>query len=324
MDVRFYDFSFKLLYILPEHAVETGIVSMNTTTEFNGNGSFELVFHDSDLMSVIREHINEMLVFWNGFQGYATGYLFETGNTRIFGKHLNGLLGRRIVLPDSEPKTGTAEEIVCSAVSSGFDFLSVQRTAGFVKNVTYTNKNAVSADSYIQAVLSLDNAGYKISADIVNKKLYFAVLLSKTNPLMLSENNLNAYNFSENYDNKSFANSGWYLKKEETTTEEGKTETVETWTKLSEGSEKSGLYRVDAIFKSDTEDEAKNELAEAAASYEATADTKNITYGTDYHLGDVVRLQVGSNTVLRKVAAVNRWLEDEYGEEPVLKEVKDD
>ena len=324
MDVRFYDFSFKLLYILPEYAAETGIVSMNTTTEFNGNGSFELVFHDSDLMSVIREHINEMFVFWNGFQGYATGYLFETGNMRLFGKHLNGLLGRRVILPDSEPKTGTVEEIACSAVSSGFDFLSVQRTAGFTKNVAYTNKNAVSADSYIQAVLNLDNAGYKISADIVGKSLCFTVLLSKSNPLMLSENNLNAYNFSENYDNKSFANSGWYLKKEETTTEEGKTETAETWTRLSEGNEKSGLYRADALFKSSSENEARNELAKAVASYEATADTRNITYGTDYQLGDTVRLQVGSSTVLRKVSAVNRWLEDEYGEEPVLKEVKDD
>lgn len=73
-DVVFYDFDFNLLYILPPFALDTGYISANATAEFCGDGSFELVFCDNELKSVIEGKKDEIFVKWGKFEGFLTGF----------------------------------------------------------------------------------------------------------------------------------------------------------------------------------------------------------------------------------------------------------
>ncbi len=324
MDIRFYNFEFELLYILPVSASDRGVISMNTTAEFNGCGSFELVFSCAELKPIVESNREHLIVVWRDFQGVLTGYRWSDAGDRLFGEHVNGLLTRKVLPKTDSALHGDVETLAYNAVSEHYDWLTLRDKKGFETQIDFWKNTYHSGSDWIADLLDKDGAGFKVTVDFVNKKYLFEVLKSEKSGLMISENNLNAYSVSESYDNKDLATGGWYEKATKAEKEDGTTKESSVWTYLPSDESKTGIYKKEVVLNYDSPSEAKNALKSKVGYYSATLKTKNITYGTDYHLGDVVRLQVGSNTVLRKVAAVNRWLEDEYGEEPVLKEVKDD
>jgi len=317
-DIRFYDFDFNLVHILPESAADIGYTSMNAVQEFNSSGSLELVFYDSELKKKIKDYRCNLLVIWNGFQGFLTSYIWNT-QYKVMGMHLNGLL-HRAVIPTAETLSGTVEELARSAISKNIPWLTLGEEKGFTTNVEYTTKKYLTADEYIQDLLDMDNAGYKIFADIPNKKLVFECIKPSENRIMFSEENLNAYDFEQSYINKELAFGGWFLK--EQTDDEGNA-LDPIWTYITTDDAKEGIYKIDTVLSANTKTEALEELKQFKSDQETLFKIRNSSYGTDYDLGDIVRVQNNGITEKKLVSGINRWQEHEYGEQPILKEWED-
>lgn len=318
-DIYFYDFDFNLLHILPQNAQTCGYSSINATINLNNSGALEIVFHDEDLKKIIENRVDNIIVTWRDFQGFLTSYKFTEKENRLFGMHLNGLL-HRIVIPPLAETTDTAENVARTAVSS-IEWLNLGDLNRKTNVVTYETTKYLTADTFIQNLLSLDKAGYKIRADIPNKKFIFEVISNTENRLIISENNLNAYEFEVAYNNKNLAFGGWYNEKQPDDADGNKVESI--WKYVTIDNSKSGIYKIDTVLSAETKTEALNELAKLKSKYEISTKTRNIEHNIDYSLGDVVRVQKGSITTKRLVSGINMWKETSYGEEPILNEFEE-
>ena len=317
-DVRFYDFDFNLLYILPAFSADTGYISVNTKQELNNSGAFEMLFADNELKSIIEKNIDNLIVTWEDFQGFLTSYRWNN-QLRVTGMHLNGLLHRAVMPKTKAELKGDVETLVRSAITNNIPWLELEDVIGFEKEVKYSLDKYQKADEYIQNILKLDNAGYQIKADIKNKKFLFHFIKPKENTLMLSESNLNAYDFDVTYINKELSYGGWYEKEQEKDEDGNRPDPI--WTYITLDDTKSNIYKIDTVLSSKTETEALNELKSLKSKYEITAKTKNIKYLKDYEIGDVLRVQNNGITSKKIISGISKWNEKSYGEEPILTEV---
>lgn len=313
-DVYFYDFNLNLVYILPSFGADKGYISMNAQKDFNDSGSLEIVFIDSKLKSIIKEYQDDLIVIWKGFQGFLTGHQFDK-QCRAMGMSLNGL-SHRIVIPKTVTMlNGTVEVLARSAISSNAPWLTLGEKKGFKNVVDYSTDTYLKADTYIPDLLALDNAGYEIYADTTNKKYVFRVLKSCETELILSEDNLNAYDFVENYSNKNIAYGGWYQKEQSDGSDP-------VWTYITTDETLTGINVIDTVLSSKTESEALQELKSKTAELEIELKTKKVQYGIDYNLGDIVRVQNDGVTTKKKVIGVIMSKEKGFTENPILSEVK--
>ena len=333
MDIRFYDFEFNILYILPSFSKDIGYTSCNTVREFNGPGSFEIVFVSDELKDIVEKHKNDLFITWGDFQGILTGYQWNDRDksASIFGFHMNCLLERRIITEEFDEETGNKvlsgyiTKLTKTFINKYYDFLEWKEVSVFGDSIDYEPESYASGNTIIQNLLSKGKAGYLIYADIPNKKYTFQVLEPKENPIMFSISNLNAYDIVESYDNKSYGTGGWYKEeREETTTDsEGKTETktIEEWKYYNKISAVSGIYKKEILLSSDSEEKATTEFDSKIPFNQVSLNTRNVKYGEDYALGDIVRCQTKNVAVKKQITSINRWYEKELGEKPILSEV---
>lgn len=319
-DIRFYGFNFKLLYILPPYSSlgKNGYISQNTTEEFNGTGSLELIFVDDELKKIVENNKDALFIVWRDFQGFITSYKWDT-QCRITGMHLNGLL-HRIVIP---PVKYTAEE---STTKSVCDIITDNITANaswiFKGNVCssskveYVTEKPLPADEFITGVSKPNSIGFKVRADVSGKKFYLDLKKSSENDLILSEQNLNAYDFEQTYINKSKASSGWYNKKDT------------GWTHITSTGAESNSYKshsinhIATVLSSTTKEDALQELKSLVSEMEIVLKTRNVQHGIDYNIGDFVKVQKDGIMEKRLVGGVNMWNEGTYGEQPILEETE--
>lgn len=316
-DIIFYDMALNFLYILPPYSKENsnGYISMNVKKEYNGNGSLELLYFDNELEKIIENNEANIIISWNGFQGFVTGFQNTETEYKLYGMHLNGLL-HRAVIPSLPETTASVEDMARNAIEKNIDWLTLAEKTGLGQSTTYETTAYTHADEYIQKLLDTANGGYEIVADVVEKIFIFKLLKPTPTSVMLSENNLNAYNFEMTYNNKTVACGGWYLQKQE----DGEGE----WIYLSLDNTKSGIDRVDTVLTATTRAEAQAELKEYKTEHSIKADTKDIFYGVDYTLGSIIRLQTKDVTRKKLVKAVSMWQENSYGEEPELTEYNEE
>lgn len=312
-DIVFYTLDFERLYILPQYTVNKGYISANVQKDFNGVGSFEILFADEGLRKLIIQHRENLMFEWNGVQGILCAYRDDTGGFRVTGETLNGLL-KRIVIPSTATTLNSdVETLARSAVGSAASWLTLGDAKGFEKAVSYSTDTYKSADVYISDLLKLDNAGYEIKADFTNKQFVFEVLKSNERNLILSTNNLNAYDFIETYINRTVAYGGYYPKKQDDTT---------VWTYITLDKELNGVYKKDVVLSAKTEEEALQELKSMIADTETEMKTRNVTYGVDYVLGDVVRVQNNDTAVRKRITSIVMSQENGYIENPIFSEVE--
>ena len=74
----------------------------------------------------------------------------------------------------------------------------------------------------------------------------------------------------------------------------------------------------DTVLSATNSTDAKAELAKLRQKYEIMLTTKNLDYGTDYKIGDIVRLQDRGKTFKMVINSVKMWEENGYGEEPTV------
>ncbi len=309
-DIRFYDFQFNLLYILPP----SKYTAVNASIQFADTGTIEITFFDSDLKRIVVSHGDDLLMIWNDFQGYITSYMFTETVNKIFGKHLNGLLQRAVIPSFEETESRKAGYILNQYVISQIPWLEPQAGLNNIGNAidAYSVEKYSQADKIVQEITEQAKSGYLIKADIPNKKFIFNYLDRTENNLMLSVGNLNIYEPELKYQNADLAFGGWYEKKNDDDTT--------AWTYISNAA-KTGVYKIDVVLSADNEPDAKKELNEHIAEYEINAKTKTLFHSVDYNIGDVIRIQIDGVTEKRLISGVNLWNEQSYGEEPTLTEI---
>ena len=322
MDITFETLDFSDKIILPASSKNNGYISMNADIEFCGEGSFELVFRDDEVEGFIRKYREDgLLLTWGDFQGYFTDYQFKTGKKSVYGSHINSLLHKFVVIPQTID--GDIKEAVYSIISDYTPFTPVENDIDF-GTTAYSTDKCLYADDFLIKLLENHNLGYRLF--IENKTIYFEFLKSSNNPLMLSEGNLNVYEFQEDYSNKNIVYGGWYFLKYNDTWMEDTVTPVENpkWTHI-ELENKSGIFSRDVMLESNTPKGALAELeTKTSMMSELICKTKNIKYKEDYNLGDIVRYYTNGITVNKKVTKISLWYEgSSYHEEPTLTEWED-
>lgn len=297
MDIRFYGLDFKLRHILPEYAKSKVAVSTNARFDFCGDGYFELDFSDAELEALITQE-PELFIEWGSFQGFTTGYNFTASTKKLFGLHLNGLLSREVIDDLTEPTAADVETLALNKLAEvqaagRISWLTLgEATGAFSTAVSFFKDAPTAANTWVQELLAMDGAGYKISADFKDKTLTFKVLRRAENPLIISKSLKNAYDEVIDYNAKSSFNGGYYQDEES------------EWHYVQLDSSVSGLARRDTVLTATTEADALRELKAAKVSAVISAMTQRIAFGTDYGVGDIIRLRTDYGTVRKVVKSV--------------------
>lgn len=362
MDLYFYDLNFKLLRILPPNEY----ISANFTVEYNGNGKLEISFIDNTLTNCVKQETNGIIVLCSDFQGIITSWIDDEKKLTVYGYSLNYLLHRHIVLglETDETVSGTVKNIVYSKIlqlqdSGFFTWLTIEDTDRTGSTIDYSIDNTLYADEWIQQICEKDKCGYSVTADVKNKKYIFNILQTSENPIMLSENNLNAYEITVDGDNNGFATGGWYKQKyadiielDASTGKDADGNTVTSgsiqnfakrwkvtaagtkpisglktgdiigceseqgtiikipdnksgfWYHITNDTTAAGINIREVVLSSDNMTEAIAELSEKKNTLNTDLKTRNINYGIDYKLGDIVRVQIKSTTVKKLVESI--------------------
>lgn len=309
MDITFWNLDFTERAILPADSPDGGYTYMNAAMEFNGSGSFELVFHSEKIKSFAQNHPEGYFVSWGDFHGYATDYQFGEQD-RIFGSHLNAIL-HKVVIPVYKA-TGEVRSVLGSIFEKYAPWLTMAETT-IADTAEYQSDTYMNGDAFVQNYLSSAGLGYKIY--IEDRRLFFALCKPKDTNLVLSENNLNVYEMQEDFSNKNAAYGGWY---KETQDDNGTKLDTETW-KYITTAEKDNIYKQDIVLSASSPAKAVEELKKRTSSQETICKTRNVEYIKDYNLGDVVSLQNGSTTLKKQITRVDLWYEGcSYHQEPTL------
>lgn len=331
MDIKFYDFEFNLLAILPRTSGKgNGYSFLNYKPEFLGHGSFEITYISEKIDKIVTDNRDNLFVVLDDFQGYLTGYRFQGDKHKLYGKHLNGLVNRRLIEPQTVTNETEFETYAKSVVSTYYyDFLTVSTTSvGITDEITHETTDYVQGDEFLQALCEKVGAGYHITADFVNKQLIFNLIKKQKTSLVLSESSLTAYDFDITYDNKDVATYGVYSEIQPDTIEEdenGDNVTVKHENEINvTDNGKKGIYRIDAWLSAETASEADAELKSKKPMFDITASTRRIRWNYDYQIGDIVRMQKDGTTIQKVVSAVTVSVEGSRIETPTLTDYEED
>lgn len=320
MDAILYTLDFSDKFILPATSKEVGYVSMNAKIEFCDSGSCEMVFCCKQLENFMRAHPEGLFIIWGNFQGYITDWQFKKDGKRLFGSHLNSIIHKAVFPPQNLSKDDRVEVVMEKLVGEHIPWLNFVKTKETYGAVEFSNDVYTYADNFVKEYFTVAKLGYKIY--IQNKKLYFEILKPTSNSLMLSENNLNIYEIQEDFSNKSTAFGGWYKKREE---DDGTKLEDEQWLYIESAESREGIYKQDAILSASSPQKAKEELEALVDEYAVALKSRNIRYGDDYCIGDIVRLQQEKSTIRKQITAIELWLEGStYHEEPQLADYKEE
>ncbi len=382
-DIRFYNFEGQLLAIVHD------IVSVNWRICYNDVGTFEAHFNLQS--SFVPEIAVEpwLVAIQGGLQAIITGR--QMGDELIlYGKTPNWLLCKRGIPPfvtgDMTDGEGlTIPQIVSWVFSKAFDehdpvteeeekgeFL--QETIAFWRNTTNQGFEV------IRDCADRESAGHRIWFEPKTGTWHFQLYKGKELPLIVSEDNRNAYETEYTENVSELATAGWYgrevvsrgdynpvtnkppLKdrlpenfgKYYQVTQNGSRfgltmtegdylfcdsqegswriadgEEIQKldciWMKLEGDSSATGIYRWEEILSAQTESEAQDELTRKKRIQDISLVARDMKYGKDYELGDIIRVQKTAGGVRfaqkKRVVAVNIWYEQgNSGQQPEFSE----
>lgn len=320
-DIRLYNYEFELIHI------EHNIISVNTTLKYNDIGTFEAHFPISSDITV--KALNEpylVAVMGDDIQAIITGKQASADEFILYGKTVNWILSRRVTQKFTTYNNSSitknyellAREIVKKAFSdiSNFelsDICGIQYEHDFWRNTANQTSDVV--------IDLLDNigCGHSVYFDRINKKWIFKIYEGRENNIVISESNLNAYNSRYSEDIQNYYSCGWY---EKISSESDESE----WIELVKDSDKTGIYRWEGVLYGTSLSEGTRSLNSKKWDKIIKMKTKNLKYGTDYKLGDIIRIQIElgnfKETVSKRISGVEIWFENNnFGEEPVFSNV---
>ncbi len=318
-DLRFYRYDFTLLHIEPNAK------SVNWQMYYNAIGQFEAHFSlDSEVATFVPKE-PYLVVVQAGQAAVITGWQAET-SFAIFGRSLNWLFGKRMVMPfDSRTESAAvlAKEWVSEAFSDVDNFVC-EDYMGENKEVTLSSKKYTPLSELIEDCLNRASLGHELLFDVKNKVWRWHITQGRKRLLTVSEDERNASDTKISSDVLDFCSCGWY--QETKTDAEG--ETITEWKLVDAGTEQ-GIYRWETVLDAENEQEASEELLKSKKNTDATVKARDLFWHKDYELGDILTVKITKGgfekTVHMRVDGVHLWYEEGMcGEQPIMEEVEDE
>lgn len=310
-DLRIYDFEFNLL------AIETKLISSDWQIFFNDTGKAEIhISPHSESVPVLFD--NKYLFITQGEKQAIVTAKQLGDDCVIYGKTPDWILSRRVILPQNTIE-GEAETLLRDlAKNQAFEdetFFSLGDLAGVTKEIEIPVSKITSFSVILKDALSECSAGRRVYLDIANKKLVFEVLKGKELSLVISEGALNAYDTEYYFDLQNYFTSGAFSK------EDGGVASVNS-------EEKTGIYKWVTPLASFEEADAKKEMLSFRAEEELSQKLKNLKFGKDYNLGDIVTVSLDNESLKRtkkyRIIGVELWEESQsMGERPIFNETEE-
>lgn len=300
--LRVYNFDFELIYIEPK------VKSTSWAIYYNGIGSFEAHLPlNSGLLEITSQ--NKYLVLCEEDKtAVLTGR--EIGDELIlYGRTANWILEKRIA-PKTESITAWAGNICNNLVQNAFsDVLNFAVSAPPpTEYVTVERSTYKPVSDAVSECLALCGAGHRVDFDITEKKWIFRVCKGTERPLLISEANKNAYDVFASYDILDLADCGYY----------GENGYLQ--------GQNRGIYRWETVLSGESADEATVSLKEKKENAQISLKMRNLKFGRDYNIGDIVRIQILKGnlrtTEKKLISGVRILKKDGFSEEiPIFSEI---
>lgn len=262
----FYDYDFNLL------CAERNVIKSSWELKYNGVGTFEAELPAvSDVLKLLNEE-KYLIVRDETECGVIVGWQLSD-KLCIYARTCNWLLGRRIAEPAQySGNVGTSAVNLIQTAFGDVDILfAVDAECGeYETNVT---ARAAVLDTVIN-LLAADGLGHKLEFDYANKQWVFRIFRGTERPLLISEANRNAYDTCITDDILDLYTCAVY---------DGGT---------ADSGNETGFRKWQTSLGVQTEEEAKAALKNKQEKSELTLKLRGIEYGTDYRLGDEVRVQI--------------------------------
>ena len=213
MDIKFYDFEFNHLY------TQTKCISVVWNLKYRGYGNFEAQFPISQsLGNIINKH-RFLLVCQGDKQAIITSREIINNRIILYGREPSYLLYKRIV-----PKTivrkgayGTtngeiAENFIKNAFSDVDNFYIENISLMDYPMTDFVRYTAHPLSEIVSDLALKSNIGFKVFADILNKKWILEFYKGKELETIISEGNKNAYDVSYSDSLENYATDGYYLR----------------------------------------------------------------------------------------------------------------
>lgn len=319
-DLRIYDYNLNLL------CIESEIVSVSAAVWFNDIGKLEIhLKKDTKALKLLFEE-KYLLVCIGNHQGIVTGVQMGK-DCVIYAKTPNWILTRKTISPFKR-NTNNFENFLREKVLSVFDdfeCFSLGEVCGMECEMKLEINEYISLFDFVKDTLSDINAGHSIEFDTVLKKWIFKMRKQKETPLVISESLLNCYDTEYVRDLQEYFTFGFYER--ELTQEETDEDVPYAWEEC-EKEEKSSIYKWETVLSKETDSDAQKELSKYKIDENITAKLKNIKYGKDYDIGDIITMQFMKGDLKKtqkmKVSGVEFWHEaGDTGEAPRLEKTEE-
>lgn len=340
-DIRIYDFEFNLL------AVMCDVISSQWRIHYRGIGTFEGHFRLNDKITDVILSNKYIVIVQGDMQAICTGKIISD-ELVVCGRTVNWILTRRVRPPFKTSKIFNnqytdPETILLYCLRLGLteppltDDLGYEISGTIDENKKIDNfiiPEAIGAQKFENhfwrnsannlATLSDDlckklDRGYRVLFDIKNKCWKFEFLYPKENNILISGEAKTAYDVTFSEDLLNHSGAGWYSEIE---SESENAESEDLWHYINNSDEK-GIYLWDDVLEGVGKSEAEDELIKKQTTEKIETKLRELKFGKDYNIGDVVSVYVsfGSYKRLRKyfVSGVNISMSTYKSfEEPVL------
>lgn len=319
--IKFYDFEFNLL--CAEHRAQSVIWNI----KYNDVGTFEAHFplNIENTPDIIME--NQYLIAVQEEKAAIITGKQLTNELIIYGRTLNWFLTRRTT-PKFSQLTDTCANLCVRFFNDAFSDVDnfISRVDCTTKQIDFWRNVYNPTEKVIAECLDNDGAGHEVIMDIKNERYVLRIYKGETKEHIISEPLKTAYDTSYTGDILDLYDGGWYEKQAETSEEN--TNTENTWIYIEKDNPKTGIYHWEAVLSGSNNSEAKTDLNKKKETEKYEAKIRNLKYGTDYNLGDVLRFQIvkGSvkKTVRKRVTAINIFKEaGSSGEAPTLSDMEE-
>lgn len=317
-DIRLYDYEFNLIHI--EHS----IISVNMVIKYNDIGSFEAHFPINAAISKQALEHPYLVAVMGDLQAIITGKQASGSEFVLYGKTVNWILSRRVTHKFTTYKTElskNAETLARYLVQEAFSDVSnfvLGTSAGIGYEQEFWRNTANQTSEVVKDCLDNAGAGHNVLFDRINKRWIFNIINGKEVPLIISDSNGSAYNSRYSEDIQNYYSCGWY---EKISSESDDSE----WIQLTKDN-KTGIYKWDGVLYGTSPSEGTNSLNNKKWKKITKMQTKNIHFGSDYSLGDIVRVQIEfgqfRQSLKKRISGVEMWFENNnFGEEPIFSDI---
>lgn len=308
-DIRIYDFEFNLLCIM------TDVVTSRWHLLYNGIGTYEGHFRLSDEICDIILKNRYIVITQGDLQAICTGRIAGKDLT-VCGRTVNWILTRRVRPPFKSrlifgEQYTDPETLLLYCLKKGFteppkigdDGLEIENSIDSEKAVSnFVLPEPVGAEPLTYhfwrltandlSELTADlckklNRGHRVVFDIENKCWRFEFIYPKDNDILLSSSVKSIYDVTYTHDIQKEATGGWYQGGVSDSEED-----TNRWYYISGKNKKQGIYAWDCVLDSSGESQARDTLEKRNIIDSTTAKLRNLEYGKDYGLGDMVSVYV--------------------------------